>query len=55
MQTYLAGRSRQEPALVDALRARPPQMEFSAAEVVTVQELADYTTRPVLDGLTQDL
>ena len=30
-------------------------MEFSAAEVVTVQELADITTRPVLDGLTLDL
>ena len=30
-------------------------MEFSAAEVVTVQELADFTTRPVLDGLTLDL
>lgn len=30
-------------------------MEFPAAEVVTVQELADFTTRPVLDGLTLDL
>ena len=55
VQNYLAGRSRQEPALVVDLRARPTQMEFSAAEVVTVQELADFTTRPVLDGLTLDL
>ena len=50
-----AGRSRQEPALVVDLRAKPTQMELSAAEVVTVQELADFTTRPVLDGLTLDL
>ena len=55
VQNYLAGRSRQEPALVVDLRAKPTQMEFSAAEVVTVQELADFTTRPVLDGLTLDL
>ncbi|MCO7110159.1 hypothetical protein NIA69_14930 [Gemmiger formicilis] len=55
MQNYLAGRSRQEPALVVDLRAKPTQMELSAAEVVTVQELADFTTRPVLDGLTLDL
>ena len=55
VQNYLAGRSRQEPALVVDLRAKPTQMEFSAAEIVTVQELADFTTRPVLDGLTLDL
>ena len=55
VQNYLAGRSRQEPALVVDLRAKPTQMEFCAAEVVTVQELADFTTRPVLDGLTLDL
>ena len=55
VQNYLAGRSRQEPALVVDLRAKPTQMEFSAAEVVTVQELANFTTRPVLDGLTLDL
>lgn len=55
VQNYLAGRSRQEPTLVVDLRAKPTQMEFSAAEVVTVQELADFTTRPVLDGLTLDL
>ena len=55
VQNYLAGRSRQEPALVVDLRAKPTQMEFSAAKVVTVQELADFTTRPVLDGLTLDL
>ena len=55
VQNYLAGRSRQEPALVVDLRAKPTQMELSAAEIVTVQELADFTTRPVLDGLTLDL
>lgn len=55
VQNYLTGRSRQEPALVVDLRAKPTQMEFSAAEIVTVQELADFTTRPVLDGLTLDL
>ena len=55
VQNYLAGRSRQEPALVVDLRAKPTQMEFSAAEVVMVQELADFTARPVLDGLTLDL
>ena len=55
VQNYLAGRSRQKPALVVDLRAKPTQMEFSAAEIVTVQELADFTTRPVLDGLTLDL
>ena len=55
VQNYLAGRSRQEPALVVDLRAKPTQMELSAAEVVTVQELADFTTRPVFDGLTLDL
>lgn len=55
VQNYLAGRSRQEPALVVDLRAKPTQMEFSAAEIVTVQELAYFTTHPVLDGLTLDL
>lgn len=52
---YLAGRSREAPALLVDLRAKPTALEFTAAEVVTMQELDDYAARTVLDGLTLDL
>lgn len=52
---YLAGRVRQEPALLVDLRADPKALSFTAGEVVTVQELAGFATRPVLDGSTLDL
>ena len=55
VSNYLAGRSRQEPALLVDLRTKPNQLDFTASEVVTMQKLADFTSRPVLDGLTLDL
>lgn len=55
VNNYLAGRSREEPALLVDLRAKPTQLDFSAAEVVTMSEQPDFTAREVLDGLTLDL
>lgn len=55
VERYLAGRSRQEPALLVDLRARPTALDFAAAEVVTMQAQPGFDTRTVLDGLTLDL
>ena len=55
VERYLAGRSRQEPALLVDLRARPTALDFTAAEVVTMQAQPGFDTRTVLDGLTLDL
>ena len=55
VKRYLAGRVQQEPALLVDLRADPKALDFTADEVVTVQELAGFATRPVLDGSTLDL
>ena len=55
VERYLAGRSRQEPALLVDLRARPTALDFAAAEVVTMQAQPGFDTRTVLDGLTIDL
>ena len=55
VERYLAGRSRQEPALLVDLRARPTALDFTAAEVVTIQAQPGFDTRTVLDGLTLDL
>lgn len=55
VKNYLAGRSRGEPALLVDLRAKPTELDFAAAEVVTMQEQPDFATRPVLDGLALDL
>lgn len=55
VKNYLAGRSREEPTLVVDLRAKPTQLNFTAAEVVTMKDAPDFTTRAVLDGLTLDL
>lgn len=48
-------RSRGEPALLVDLRAKPTELDFAAAEVVTMQEQPNFATRPVLDGLALDL
>lgn len=55
VERYLAGRSRQEPALLVDLRARPTALDFAAAEVVTMQAQPGFDTCTVLDGLTLDL
>ena len=55
VERYLAGRSRQKPALLVDLRARPTALDFTAAEVVTMQAQPGFDTRTVLDGLTLDL
>ncbi|WP_455502229.1 ComEC/Rec2 family competence protein [Gemmiger sp.] len=55
VNNYLAGRSREVPTLVVDLRAKPTQMDFTAAEVVTMKNEHDFTSRTVLDGLVLDL
>ena len=55
VKNYLAGRSRGKPVLLVDLRAKPTELDFAAAEVVTMQEQPDFATRPVLDGLALDL
>ena len=54
VNSFLAGRSREVPLLID-LRAKPSQLDFGADEVITMHDMAAYSARPVLDGLTLDL
>ena len=55
VNNYLAGRSHEKPTLIVDLRAKPTQLAFTAAEVVTMKEEPGFTARTVLDGLTLDL
>ena len=55
VERYLAGRSRQEPAPPGGSARQTSALDFTAAEVVTMQAQPGFDTRTVLDGLTLDL
>lgn len=55
VRQYLAGRADTAPVLLVDLRAKPTELEFDAAEVVTMRDAPFYERRAVLDGLTLDL
>lgn len=55
VNNFLAGRTREAPELLVDLRAKPTQLDFTAAEIVTMKNEPEFAARTVLDGLTLDL
>lgn len=55
VDTYLTEHALPQVALLVDLRQEPSELAFSAAKTLRVEDLAEYSTLPVLDGLTLDL